>query len=325
VVASPSSIRSADAPRPEPREGAEAPRGGTTQLVVTGLIVVVPLVVTLLALTGLLGGGVNVLDMGLLAVGYVLTVFGVTAGYHRLFTHRSFVARRPLKIALAISGSLALEGSLVSWVTNHRRHHQFSDRPGDPHSPALSEHRSLWRGLLHAHVGWLFRAPFPARRRDAADLLVDRDLVVVSKLFPVWVLLTLGVPFALGWAIWGTLGGALTALLWGGVVRIFLVHHVTWSINSICHVWGDRPFRTTDRSRNVGALALVSMGESWHNAHHAFPSLARHGVERRQLDLTASCIRVWERFGWVHSVRWPTKEQLATRRIVPVRPLGSAA
>jgi stearoyl-CoA desaturase (delta-9 desaturase) len=295
------------------------------QLGVTALVVVGPLVATVLAFSGVWGAGVNLVDLGLLGAGYVLTVFGVTAGYHRLFTHRSFVARRPLKIALAISGSLALEGSLVSWVTNHRRHHQFSDRAGDPHSPHVPKHRSIWRGLAHAHVGWLFRAPLPVRRRDAADLLVDRDLVVVSRLFPLWVLVTFGAPFLIGWAIWGTLGGALTALLWGGVVRIFLVHHVTWSINSICHVFGTRPFRTTDRSTNVWALAVLSLGESWHNAHHAFPSLARHGVERRQIDLTASCIKLWERLGWVHSVRWPSVEQLATRRIAPVRPLANAA
>jgi stearoyl-CoA desaturase (delta-9 desaturase) len=295
------------------------------QLVITGLIVVGPFVATVLAVTRVWGGGVNLVDLGLLAAGYLLTVFGVTAGYHRLFTHRSFVARRPLKIALAISGSLALEGSLLSWVANHRRHHQFSDRPGDPHSPHVSDAGSVWRGLLHAHMGWLFRASLPVRRRDAADLLVDRDLVLVSRLFPLWVLVTFAAPFVLGWVIWGTLGGALTALLWGGVVRIFLVHHVTWSINSICHVFGTRPFRTTDRSKNVAALSVLSLGESWHNAHHAFPSLARHGVERRQIDLTATCIRMWERLGWVHSVHWPSVEQLAARRIAPVRPLGNAA
>lgn len=290
------------------------PLGPLLQLVVTGAVVVVPFLVTLLALTGLIGARVSWFDLGLLVAGYTVTVLGVTAGYHRLFTHRSFVARRPLKIALAVLGSFALQGSLVSWVTTHRRHHQHSDRPGDPHSPVVPRPRSQWSGLLHAHVGWLFRAPAPARRRDAADLLIDRDLRVVSGLFPVFALLTLAVPFFAGWAVAGTLTGAITALIWGGLVRIFLAHHVTWSINSVCHTFGKRPFRTTDRSRNVAALALLSLGESWHNAHHAFPSFARHGVDRHQIDVTAACIRVWERLGLVHSVQWPDPAKVALRR-----------
>jgi stearoyl-CoA desaturase (delta-9 desaturase) len=269
------------------------PLGGPLQLVVTAAVMVVPFVVA----------------------GYAVSVLGVTAGYHRLFTHRSFVARRPLKIALAVLGSCALQGSLASWVTTHRHHHRHSDRPGDPHSPLTPTPRSQWTGLLHAHVGWLFRVPARARRRDAADVLIDRDLRVVSRLFPVFAALTLAVPFAAGWVVVGTVSGAVTALLWGGLVRVFLAHHLTWSINSVCHTFGKRQFRTTDESRNVAALALLSLGESWHNAHHAFPSLARHGVDRRQIDLTAACIRVWERLGLVHSVHWPEVRQLALRRI----------
>jgi stearoyl-CoA desaturase (delta-9 desaturase) len=292
------------------------PLGGPLQLVVTAVVMVVPFVGAALAISGLVGERVAWFDLSLLVLGYVVTVLGVTAGYHRLFTHRSFVARRPLKIALAISGSFALQGSLVSWVTTHRRHHRHADRPGDPHSPVSPVPRSQWRGLVHAHMGWLFRAPERARRRDAADLLLDRDLRVVSRLFPLFAALTLAVPFLAGWVVAGTLRGALTALLWGGLVRIFLAHHVTWSINSVCHVFGTREFRTTDQSRNVAALALLSLGESWHNAHHAFPSLARHGVDRRQIDLTAACIRLWERLGLVHSVHWPEIRQLARRRIV---------
>ena len=301
--------------RPDPHDDGLRPLGGLLQCAVTGAVILVPFLAALLAISGLIGERVSWFDLGLLVAGYVVTVLGVTAGYHRLFTHRSFVARRPLKIALAVLGSFALQGSLVSWVTTHRRHHQYSDRPGDPHSPVSPKLRSPWSSLLHAHVGWLFRVPAPARRRDAADLLIDRDLRVVSGLFPVFAALTLAVPFFAGWAVAGTVSGAVTALIWGGLVRIFLAHHLTWSINSVCHMVGKQPFRTTDQSRNVAVLSFLSMGESWHNAHHAFPTLARHGVDRRQVDVTAACIRVWERLGLVHSVHWPDATKLALRRI----------
>jgi stearoyl-CoA desaturase (delta-9 desaturase) len=309
-------IRELDLELPSPRRDTDEPQlGGLLQRVVTAGVIGVPFVGALLAISGLIGPRVSWFDLGLLLAGYIVTLLGVTAGYHRLFTHRSFVARRPLKIALAVLGSCALEGSLVSWVTTHRRHHQHSDRRGDPHSPISPVPHSQWGGLVHAHVGWLFRASAPARRRDAADLLIDRDLRIVSGLFPLFAALTLVVPFFAGWLVVGTIGGAVTALIWGGLVRVFLAHHVTWSINSVCHTYGKHPFRTTDRSRNVAALALLSMGESWHNAHHAFPVFARHGVDRRQLDLTATCIRVWERIGLVHNVHWPDASALALRRI----------
>jgi stearoyl-CoA desaturase (delta-9 desaturase) len=301
--------------RPDEHDVGHRPRGGPLQQAATAAVIVVPLAGVAAAMSGLVGAPVGWFDLALLVVGYALTVLGVTAGYHRLFTHHSFVARRPLKVALAVLGSCAVQGSLVSWVATHRRHHRHSDRPGDPHSPVSPIPRSQWTGLLHAHVGWLFRVPFPTRRRDSADVLLDRDLRMVSRLFPLFAALTLAVPFVAGWLAVGTISGAITALIWGGLVRIFLVHHVTWSINSVCHTFGKRPFRTTDRSRNVGALAVLSLGESWHNAHHAFPSLARHGVDRRQVDLTATCIRMWEQLGLVHSVHWPQRAQLARRRI----------
>jgi stearoyl-CoA desaturase (delta-9 desaturase) len=291
------------------------PLGGPQQRLVTAAVIVTPLAAIVIAMSGVLGARVGWFDLGLLIVTYAITVLGVTAGYHRLFTHRSFVACRPLKIALAIFGSCAVQGSLVSWVTTHRRHHRRSDRPGDPHSPVSPAPRSQWAGLVHAHVGWLFLVPAAARRREAADVSLDRDLRMVSALFPMFALLTLAVPFVAGWVVIGTLRGAITALIWGGLVRIFLAHHVTWSINSVCHTYGRREFRTTDQSRNVAALALLSLGESWHNAHHAFPALARHGVDRRQVDLTAACIRLWERLGLAHSVHWPDSAQLALRRI----------
>ena len=291
---------------------------------ITSLIVVGPLVAILFVAIGLWGRQVGAIDLALLAGLYIVSCIGVTAGYHRLFTHQSFVADRVLKIALALAGAIAVEGSLISWVSNHRRHHRHSDQAGDPHSP-VSQARddqaaddaargASLRGLFHAHVGWLFRAEAANEQRFAADLLEDRDLRVVSRLVPVWALCSLAIPFFAGWAFARTVTGAVTALVWGGLVRIFLVHHVTWSVNSVCHAFGRRPFRTRDRSKNFAPLALLSLGESWHNAHHAFPALARHGVDRGQIDITAFCIRIWERLGWVHDVRWPRPAQLACRR-----------
>jgi stearoyl-CoA desaturase (delta-9 desaturase) len=291
--------------------------------------VVGPLVAILLVVVGLWGRTVGVADIALLAGLYLVSCLGITAGYHRLFTHRSFVADRVLKIALAIAGGVAVEGSLMSWVSNHRLHHRHADQPGDPHSPvrpgglrdsddsaeAAVPGASL-RGLFHAHVGWLFRSEPANEQRFAADLLEDRDLRIVSRLFPIWALCGLAIPFFAGWAFAGTVTGAITALVWGGLVRIFLVHHVTWSVNSICHAFGRRPFLTPDRSKNFAPLALLSFGESWHNSHHAFPTLARHGVDRGQIDITARIIRIWERLGWVRDVRWPRAEQLSRRRAV---------
>ncbi len=290
---------------------------------VTSIVVVGPFVAILLVIIGLWGRQVGIADLALLAGLYAVSCLGVTAGYHRLFTHRSFVADRALKIALAVAGGTAVEGSLMSWVSNHRCHHRHSDHAGDPHSPVSKAHddpvdhtaaRTTLRGLFHAHMGWLFRAEPANEQRFAADLLEDRDLRVVSRLFPLWALCGLAVPFFAGWAFTGTVAGAVTALVWGGLVRIFLVHHVTWSVNSVCHAFGRRPFRTRDRSKNFAPLALLSFGESWHNSHHAFPTLARHGVDRGQIDITAAFIRIWERLGWVHDVHWPQAARLACRR-----------
>jgi stearoyl-CoA desaturase (delta-9 desaturase) len=290
---------------------------------VTSVIVVGPLVAILFVVIGLWGRQVGITDMALLVGLYVVSCLGITAGYHRLFTHRSFVAGRALKIGLAVAGAVAFEGSLMSWVSNHRRHHRHSDQAGDPHSPRSSRsddesggasRGTSLPGLFHAHVGWLFRSGPADEQRFAADLLVDRDLRVVSRLFPLWALCGLAIPFFAGWAFTGTVTGAVTGLVWGGLIRIFLVHHITWSVNSVCHAFGRRPYRTRDRSKNFAPLALLSLGESWHNSHHAFPTLARHGVDRGQLDLTAACIRIWERLGWVHDVRWPRPGQLASRR-----------
>lgn len=304
-------------PQAPPAVDAEPGRASVPQLIVTALITVGPLAALAVGIPLLWGNLIHLRDLVIGVVLYAVAGHGVTVGFHRMFTHRSFKANRPLKIVLAVTGSMAVEGSLVSWVSNHRRHHMFSDREGDPHSPHLSGATFLGqlKGFAHAHVGWLFKADPTSAERFAPDLLRDRDAVVISRLFPVFALASLAIPFALGWALAGTLTGALTALLWAGLVRMALLHHVTWSVNSVCHMFGRQPFGAKDRSTNFAPLALISMGESWHNLHHAYPSAARHGVGRGQIDSTAGVIRLLERAGWASKVRWPTEEQIAAASI----------
>jgi stearoyl-CoA desaturase (delta-9 desaturase) len=214
---------------------------------------------------------------------------------------------------------MAIEGSVVSWVANHRRHHVHSDRPGDPHSPHTSASGPLGavRGLLHAHVGWLFSGDGTSPERYAADLIRDRDIRTIDTLFPVWAVVSLGLPFAVGWLWSGSWVGGVTAFVWAGLLRMALLHHVTWSVNSICHMVGRRPFSTEDRSRNVGALSMLSFGESWHNFHHAYPSSVRHGVGRGQIDSSARLIDWFERAGWATNVQWPTAPRLAALTAAP--------
>jgi stearoyl-CoA desaturase (delta-9 desaturase) len=273
---------------------------------------IIPVVALVTAVTLAWGWGITLLDVVIATIAYFGTGLGVTVGFHRHFTHKSFKATRPMKVALAITGSLAFQGSIVSWVADHRRHHAFSDKEGDPHSPWLfgTGPLALVRGFWHAHMGWLFDRDKTNARRFAPDLLADRDVAAVDRQFVLLTAVSLGVPALLGgllsWSWWG----ALTAFLWGGLVRVGLLHHVTWSINSICHMAGRRPFGTRDRSANVWWLAVLSFGESWHNLHHADPTCARHGVKRGQIDMSARLIWLFEKFGWVHSVRWPTPQRL---------------
>ncbi|MBA3655471.1 MAG: acyl-CoA desaturase [Actinobacteria bacterium] len=266
-----------------------------------------PMVALVAAVPLAWGWGVGWHDLGLLAAFYVLAVLGITVGFHRHFTHSAFKARPWLRVTMAIIGSLAVQGNVLNWVADHRRHHAFSDREGDPHSPLY--------GFWHAHMGWMFRPPEVSNERYAPDILADRDLRMVNALFPVFCVLTLAIPFGLGWLLGGSFATAWSGLLWAGVIRIGLLHHMTWSINSICHMFGSRPFKTGDQSGNVAALAVFSMGESWHNAHHAFPASARHGVDRFQLDSSAAVIRTFERAGWVSDVRWPDAERVASKRL----------
>jgi stearoyl-CoA desaturase (delta-9 desaturase) len=265
------------------------------------------------------GWGLTWLDVALFAAFYVPTILGVTVGYHRHFTHGSFKATRPLRIALAIVGCMAIQGPVVQWVADHRRHHAFSDRAGDPHSPWRygTDTRALLRGMFHAHLGWLFDRRQTNAQRYAPDLLKDRPLRITSRLFVVWAFLSLALPAVIGGLVTGTWFGAWTAFFWAGLVRTALSHHVTWSINSLCHTIGSRPFTSRDRSTNLWPLALLSMGESWHNLHHADPTCARHGVLRGQVDISARVIWVFEKLGWARDVKWPDPVRLAAKRREP--------
>jgi stearoyl-CoA desaturase (delta-9 desaturase) len=237
---------------------------------------------------------------------YVATGFGVTVGLHRLFTHRSFKTGKGVRAVLAILGSAAVEGPVISWVADHRKHHAYSDQPGDPHSPHVDHghgFKGALKGLLHAHVGWLFiHTHRGARDRYARDLVNDPVVSFVDRTFLLWAVLGLLAPFVLGWLIGGTIITALTGLLWGGAVRILVLHHVTYSINSLCHFFGRRAFATGDHSRNLAWLALPSLGEAWHNNHHAFPTSARHGLRWWQLDPSALVIRGLEKLGLAWNV-----------------------
>jgi stearoyl-CoA desaturase (delta-9 desaturase) len=257
-------------------------------------------------------------ELAILAVGYVLTALGITLGYHRHFTHRSFQTSTPVRAALAIIGSMALEGSVITWVADHRKHHAFTDQEGDPHSPHLSGPGLVGavKGLWHAHCGWLFETVGTAEReRFAPDLMKDRTIRVIDKLFALWIFLSLAIPAAVGYLIGGTLWSAVTALLWGGLVRIFLLHHVTWSINSVCHFFGKRRFSVADESRNVFWLAPLSMGEAWHHNHHAFPTSAFHGLKlgERLADPTGLMILALERVGLVWNVVRVSPERQAAK------------
>ncbi len=300
---------------PVPEEEAATDGGHRGEQLVTALIVFLPLVALAFAVVRLWGWGVQPRDLLLAVALYAVTGHGITVGFHRLFTHRSFRAVRPVRVALAVAGSMAYEGPVIGWVADHRRHHAYADRDGDPHSPHLFGRGPVARvrGLWHAHTGWLFEHDPTPRERYAKDLLADPDLVRIDRLFPLWCTISLVLPFGLGWLLGGTLAAAGTALLWAGFVRICLLHHVTWSINSLCHTFGRRPYPTTDRSTNLAALAVVSMGESFHNNHHAFPSSARHGLGCRQFDSSAALIGWLARRGWAADVRQPDAERQRTR------------
>jgi stearoyl-CoA desaturase (delta-9 desaturase) len=282
------------------------------------LAIVLPFLGALLAVVLLWNRAVDAIDLALLAGMYVVTGFGITVGYHRLFTHRSFATTPRIQRALAIAGSMALEGPLDQWVADHRKHHAHTDVEGDPHSPHLGDGAGV-RGLWHAHVGWIFRAEDRADvARHAPDITEDPLLAAVSRRFLLYATISLLLPAALGFALHGfTLAGFLTGLLWGGLVRIFFLHHVTWSINSVCHFTGRRRFAVDDHSTNVFWLALPSLGESWHHNHHAFPRSAAHGLRRAELDPSAALIGLLRRLGLAWNVVEISPERQREREASP--------
>jgi stearoyl-CoA desaturase (delta-9 desaturase) len=279
--------------------------------------VIVPFLAFLAAVPVAWGWGLTWTDAVLFVVSYIVSGLGITVGYHRYFTHGSFKAVRALRVALAIAGSLAIEGPVIRWVADHRRHHAYSDREGDPHSPWRfgDSFGALTKGFWFAHLGWMFDVEHTNRDKYTPDLMQDRDIRMVDRLFPLWLAVSLLVPPLLGGLISMSWTGAFTAFFWASLVRIFLLHHVTWSINSVCHMIGDRPFVARDKSANFWPLAVLSFGESWHNMHHADPTAARHGVLRGQLDSSARVIWIFERLGWASDVRWPNPERLAKLRV----------
>jgi stearoyl-CoA desaturase (delta-9 desaturase) len=290
----------------------------TLDRVITGTVTVVPFLGLGLAGVLLWARVLGWNDIFVFTIMYALTGLGVTVGFHRHLTHRAFATTRPVRAALAILGSAAVEGPVISWVADHRKHHAFSDRPGDPHSPHV-DHGGGWggavRGLVHAHVGWLFLHTHRGRKsRYAPDLLADPLIRFVDRTFLVWAVGGLGAAFGMGWLFGGTLRDGLTGLLWGGAVRMLVLHHVTYSINSLCHFFGRRRFRTKDESRNLLWLAPLSFGESWHNNHHAFPTSARHGLRAWELDISAGVIWALEKAGLAWDVVRVSPERQAAKR-----------
>ncbi|MEV6928503.1 acyl-CoA desaturase [Dactylosporangium sp. NPDC051485] len=281
--------------------------------------VILPFVALVAAVPVAWGWGLSWLDVVIGGVFYVIGGLGIGTGFHRYLTHGSFKANRGLRIALTIAGSTAIEGNPTQWVADHRRHHAFSDREGDPHSPWRfgESFGGLVKGLVYAHLGWLFFRELSNRERFAPDLMADKDIQRIDKAFPLIVTLSATLPAIIAGLVTWSWQGALSAFFWAGLVRIGLLHHVTWSINSICHVYGERPFETRegDRATNFWPLAILSFGESWHNLHHADPTSARHGVDRGQIDINARLIWIFEKLGWATNVRWPKRDRLDAKRI----------
>ncbi len=286
---------------PAPADDTQPTEHETLDRIATGLVTVLPFLGLGVVCWQAWGGFLRWSDLAVFAIVYAFTGLGITVGFHRHFTHRAFKTSRPLRAALAIAGSAAIEGPVISWVADHRKHHAFSDKEGDPHSP--HGHGGVLRGLFHAHLGWLFvHTQRGSHQRYAKDLLADPIVRFVDRTFVVWVLAGLAAPFLLGWAIGGTIDAALTGLLWGGLVRMLVLHHVTYSINSLCHYFGRRRFETDDESRNLAWLSLFSLGESWHHNHHAFPTSAHHGLRWWEIDPSSLVIRGLRRLGLVWDV-----------------------
>ncbi|MDP9118637.1 MAG: acyl-CoA desaturase [Actinomycetota bacterium] len=280
------------------------------------LVVILPFLAFAAVVPVAWGWGLGWTDVCLFLAFYIVSGLGITVGYHRYFTHGAFKANRGLRVGLAIAGSMAIEGPVIRWVADHRRHHAFSDREGDPHSPWRYGETvpALLKGFGYAHIGWMFDVEHTNRDKYTPDLMQDKDIALVDRLFPLWFAVTLLAPAMLGGLITMSWTGALSAFFWASLVRVFVLHHVTWSINSVCHVIGAKPFTARDKSTNFWPLAIVSFGESWHNMHHADPTAARHGVLRGQLDESARVIWLFEKLGWATDVRWPKPERIEKLR-----------
>ena len=286
------------------------------------IAILLPMVGLTVGIVYMWGTGVGWAQLVLMTVMYISTGMGITIGYHRYFTHKSFSAGPVMVGFLGVMGSMAAEGSILRWCASHRSHHKHSDTSGDPHSPhgfgdgVLATLHGFW----NAHMGWIFHAPGEPMAKYVPDLLRDRQIVIMSRLFPAFVILGLVIPTVIGGLIELVMGGgfwwgAFLGFIWGGLVRVFVVHHITWSVNSICHLWGSRPYRSADESRNNPIVGVLALGEGWHNNHHAFPTSARHGLEWWQFDSSWLVIRTFERLGLVRDVRVPTRE----RRVAKLR------
>jgi stearoyl-CoA desaturase (delta-9 desaturase) len=284
------------------------------------IVVVIPFAAMLCAVPMARTWGIS-WDIAALGIAfYTVSMLGITVGFHRLFTHRAFRANRTLRVCLGVAGSLAIQGPLVRWAADHRRHHAFADRDGDPHSPWRfgSSPWALLKGMFFAHVGWLFDFEETNQRVFAPDLVNDADVQVISRIFVLFATLSLALPPLIEYALGASPHHVAATFFWASLIRVFMVHHVTWSVNSVCHVLGSRPYSTRDRSTNFWPLALLSMGEAWHNGHHSAPSCARHGIGKDQIDPSAWLIAVFERLGWATNVKWPRESGDRARAPAPV-------
>jgi stearoyl-CoA desaturase (delta-9 desaturase) len=288
------------------------------QKIVMLIVTIGPLVGLVTAMVQLWGWGISGVDLSIMLSLYVVTGLGITVGYHRLFTHKSFHVPGPVRVFWAVAGSLAVQGSVIEWVATHRRHHAYSDEFGDPHSPHLEVadgFKGVLRGLYHAHLGWMFKGDGTLAETWAPDLLQEPAMVKIDRAFPKLIIVTFLLPAVIGGLVTMSLWGAVSAFIWGGLVRMFLLHHVTWAINSICHFYGTRPFQSRDESRNNIVMALLAFGEGWHNAHHAFPASARHGLRWWEIDLSWITIRGMQLVGLARDIKLPSPRQLARKRV----------
>ena len=278
--------------------------------------ILLPFAFTLLAVALLFYRPLTWIDGALLGVMYLITTLGVTAGFHRQFAHRSFKAKPALRVALGIMGSMAGQGNLIYWVATHRRHHQFSEGDGDPHSPYVMDGKPLGRlrGLWHSHLGWMLDSQMTNTVKFTKDLLRDKAITRVNERYFTWLALGLVIPAVIGGLLSWSIYGALSGFLWGGMVRMFLAQNAMWTGGSTAHIFGARPFKTRDMSTNNALLALPNLGEAWHNNHHAFPSSALFGLHWWQVDIGGSFIRACAALGWASDVRVPTKEMIAQKK-----------